>query len=328
MEIVRKFSIDGVSSVYIAKVPHKQDVYIEFAEALTPPLPVEEKVVFNISTLYGCPVKCQICDAGILYRGKLSKEELFAQIDYLIKKYIKDGKLTTKRLKIQFSRMGEPSFNPAVLDVLEEFPQRYPIDGFLPSLSTIAPKSTPTELFFERLITIKNNIYPNGNFQLQFSIHTTDESFRDRLLPVKKWSFKEIAFFGEKWHKSGDRKITLNFALANEFPCDPDVLIKYFNPDLFLIKMTALNPTYTVNKMKWTSYLKIDGYHKYPLVEKLRSKGYEVIVSIGPSENDENLVGSNCGQLAIKALMSNKNVISFPYEELVQYETVSDLLKS
>ena len=48
-----------------------------------------------------------------------------------------DKKIEVKKCKIQFTRMGEPTFNPAVLAVLEELPQRYNIPGLIVSLSTI-----------------------------------------------------------------------------------------------------------------------------------------------------------------------------------------------
>ena len=70
--------------------------------------------------------------------------------------------------------MGEPAFNPAVLELLRELPSRYQAPGLMPSLSTIAPGGV--DGFFEALLEIKNELYPGGKFQFQFSLHTSDEA--------------------------------------------------------------------------------------------------------------------------------------------------------
>jgi hypothetical protein len=132
--------------------------------------------------------------------------------------------------------MGEPSLNPAVLDVLDELPDRYHAPGLMPSISTVAPAGA--QRFFEQLIDIKQSKYSGGRFQFQFSLHTTDDSLRDEIIPVKKWRFDEMAAYGERFFLPGDRKITLNFALAHGAPVDPDVLRQHFDPGKFLIKIT------------------------------------------------------------------------------------------
>ena len=253
-------------------------------------MPREKKWVLIISSLFGCPVKCIFCDAGGKYQGKLSKEELFQQIDFLVKTRYPDRNINCEKFKIQFARVGEPAFNMNVLDVLSEFHQRYHAPGFMPSISTIAPVGT--EKFFENLFLIKKEIYKE-KFQLQFSIHTTDQDYRDKLIPVKKWDFSTISEYGRNFHEKGHRKITLNFALADDSPLDPDVLLKYFNPNIFLIKITPVNPTYNALKHALISE-KLLSNNRKNLICALKEAGYEVILSIG--ELEENSIGSNCGQ--------------------------------
>jgi len=247
-------------------------------------------------------VECQMCDAGGHYRGKLTESEMYAQIDYLINQRYPDGFVPSKQLKIQFARMGEPALNPEVLDLLETLPGKLNAPGLLPSVSSIAPHGTDD--FFERLTDIKNQVYPDGKFQFQFSIHTTDQQLRDELIPVKKWDFQKMATFGEKYYKPGDRKITLNFALAKQSPIQSDILLKYFNPDRFLIKITPLNPTYQAESTGLKSYVDPESRSEnYPILDELREAGYQVILSIG--EQEENLIGSNCGQYVQKHLMEH-----------------------
>jgi 23S rRNA (adenine2503-C2)-methyltransferase len=293
---------EDIATVYVAEM--REGKAVEFLESVQPPLPREKKWVIIVSTLFGCPVKCPMCDAGGDYRGKLSKEEIFAQIDFLVKKRYPDGRIPVNKFKVQFARMGEPSFNLDLLEVLEELPQRYDAPGLMPCISTIAPSGT--KVFFERLIEIKKNLYPS-RFQLQFSIHTTDEAHRNRLIPTGTWNFAKMAKYGERFYQKGDRKITLNYALPKGVPLDPRILRKYFDPDIFLIKITPLNPTYRAVENGLSSY--IDPYREgegYEVVEKLRSCGYEVIVSIG--EVAENHIGSNCGQYVIRHLKGKEHL--------------------
>ncbi|MDO8723619.1 MAG: hypothetical protein Q7J31_15535, partial [Syntrophales bacterium] len=192
MKVLASTGREDVAMVYMAEIgPGK---LVEFVESVQPPLPREKKWVLIVSTLFGCPVKCLMCDAGSYYEGKLSSEDIFAQIDFLVKKRFHSGNIPVDKFKIQFARMGEPSLNLNTLDVLEELPRRYNAASLIPSISTIAPVGA--DRFFYRLIEIKKNIYPGGRFQLQFSIHTTDEKLRDHLIPVKKWGFARLAEYG------------------------------------------------------------------------------------------------------------------------------------
>jgi len=297
MKIIASAGKEEVAIVYLAEfAPGK---VIELVESVQPPIPREQKWVLLVSSLFGCPVECLMCDAGGGYRGRLTKDELLAQIDYLVYKRYPDGRIPARNFKIQFARMGEPALNPAVLDVLEELPGRYHAPGLMPSISTIAPQGT--DAFFRRLLEIKQRHYAGGRFQFQFSLHTTDQALRNRLIPVKKWSFAEMAAYGEQFYAPGDRKITLNFALAEGTPLDPGVLLQYFTPSKYLVKITPLNPTYKANHSGLSTYVdpfRQDG--EYPLVEALRRAGYDVIVSIG--EPEENFIGSNCGQYLKKHL--------------------------
>jgi 23S rRNA (adenine2503-C2)-methyltransferase len=288
MKIIAKTGNENIATVYIAEL--EDGGLIEFVESVQPLLPIEKKWVLIVSTLCGCPVECTFCDAGGNFKKKLSEGEIFSQIDYMVTNRFPERKILTEKFKIQFSRVGEPSFNPAVLSVLEKFNTRYNAKNFIPSVSTIAPMGT--EGFFEKLLDIKRKLYCR-NFQLQFSLHTTDTAERDKLIPVKKWTFKEIAEYSERFYSEDGRKITLNFALAEGNECNADVLLEYFDTEKFLIKFTPLNPTYKAEENNYKSYIKPDVYD-YDLIENLKKSGYETLISIG--ELEENKIGSNCGQ--------------------------------
>lgn len=302
MKIIGSAGNPDIAMVYVAEFPGG---LIECVEAVQPPVPREDKWVLMISTLFGCPIACQMCDAGGHYLGKLTKNEMLDQIKFLIHQRYPDSFVPSKQFKIQFARMGEPALNLAVLDMLETLPDDINAPGLMPSLSTIAPHGTDD--FFDRMIEIKDQIYPRGKFQFQVSIHTTDQKLRDKLIPVKKWDFEKISQFGNKYYHQGDRKITLNFALAENSPVDPQVLLKYFDPARFLIKITPLNPTYQAISTGLKSF--IDPENKldvYPELVAIQDAGYQVILSIG--EQEENQIGSNCGQYVQKHLLENSDI--------------------
>ena len=312
MKVLASTGREDVAMVYV--VDMGEDRLIECVESIQPPLPREEKWVLLVSTMFGCPIGCSMCDAGGHYQGKPTREQILDQIDFLVRKRYPDGVIPAKQFKIQFARMGEPTLNPAVLDVLDELPVLYHAPGLMPSISTVAPKGCDD--FLEQLLVIKNKHYSGGQFQFQFSIHTTDQALRDQLIPVRKWNFAQMKVYGERFFKPSDRKITLNFALAVDMPVEPAVLHEYFDPQKFLIKITPLNPTYQAMENKLSSY--IDPYaseYGYEIVKNLEQYGYQVIVSIG--EVEENLIGSNCGQY-IKRHLTATQPISDGYTYSIQ----------
>lgn len=282
---------EDIAMVYIIETSPGN--LVECVESVQPPLPRDKKWVLLVSMMFGCPVGCLMCDAGGHYHGKLSKQEILDQIDFLVDKRYPTRIIPCEQFKIQFARMGEPSLNLQVLDVLEELPLRYQAPGLMPSISTVAPVGA--ERFFNRLVEIKEKNYSGGHFQFQVSLHTTDLILRDRFIPVKKWSFAQIGEYGERFYAPGDRKLTLNFALAQGMPVDPEVLLTYFSPEKFLIKITPLNPTYRARENELVSYVNpLSAVEKYEIIQALQDAGYQVILSIG--EMEENFIGSNCGQ--------------------------------
>lgn len=294
---------EDIAMVYIVEMSSGN--LVECVESVQPPLPREKKWVVLVSTMFGCPIGCIMCDAGGYYHGKPAKDEILSQIDFLVGKRFPDGEIPCEQFKIQFARMGEPSLNQAVLEVLQELPQRYNAPGLMPSISTIAPAGT--EHFFDKLLEIKQEYYRGGHFQFQVSLHTTDPELRDRFIPVKKWSFEQIGKYGERFYEAGDRKVTLNFALAQGMPVDPGVLLKFFDPDKFLIKITPLNPTYRARENELSSYINpLSAEQKYDIVQNLQDSSYQVIISIG--EREENFIGSNCGQYLRRHLSAEARI--------------------
>ncbi|AFL96190.1 hypothetical protein CL1_1995 [Thermococcus cleftensis] len=294
MEILSEVGDPNVAVVYIGKT--SKGNIVEFVESV-PTYNPAEKWVLIVSSLNGCPVGCKMCDAGFFYKGRLGLDELMEQIEYPIARRW-DGKPKTRKFKVQFARMGEPSFNMAVIEAMRLLGERY--ENFHPSLSTIAPIGT--DKFFDALLELKKEMFPT-NFQLQFSIHSTSPEQRDEIIPVRKWDFERIAEYGKAFYDEGGKKITLNFALARENEVDASVIAEHFPKEYFLIKITPLNPTVSVLKNKLTNDVDLETglpmkHRKF--VDDLRRLGYDVIISVGDTR--ENLIGSNCGQYILRFL--------------------------
>jgi 23S rRNA (adenine2503-C2)-methyltransferase len=210
------------------------------------------------------------------------------------------------KLKIHFARMGEPSLNPGTLEALLLLAWELPYPGILPSLSTVAPKSPSVTLFFEELAAIKERHFSGGRFQLQFSLHATDEEKRRRIVPIRKWSLEDVARYGERFWRQGDRRITLNFAPARGEVLEAGLLGRLFDPGKFLVKLTPVNPTRRAKAhgadFPWTEAPE-------PFLSwarELEGRGFKVILS--PSLPEEIEAETSCGQLWSAALKERATV--------------------
>jgi 23S rRNA (adenine2503-C2)-methyltransferase len=265
----------------------------ELVDAVDPELPKREKWIINLSTQYGCPVGCPYCDAGGGYKGDLSGEQLLAMVGHVLARNPPDLASRCNKLKVHFSRMGEPALNDGVLEaILRLKSELLPYPGVWACVATTAP--TGREAWFEELRRIKEELYL-GRFQLQFSLNSTDPEVRRSLVPIPHWSFAEIARFGRSFYRAGDRKVVLNFALAADVPFQPDVVTRWFDPETFAVKLTPINPTDRGRENGFATMLRstraglVDGP-----INQLRTAGFDVIVSVGDAGEDE--IGSNCGQ--------------------------------
>ncbi|NIT79833.1 MAG: radical SAM protein, partial [Thermoplasmata archaeon] len=251
------------------------------------------KWVVIVSTMYGCPVGCQMCDAGGGYQGKVDAEGMLWQVREAVAQRFGGGGPRTDMLKVQFARMGDPALNDQVLEALTRLRQTYPETNVVASVSTVGP--TAARGFLERLKAVKEEHYPGGAFQLQFSIHSTDTKVRSRLCPIRTLTFDEMAGIGRSFRSEGDKRVTLNFCLMEGIPIDPRVVRAHFDPEHFLIKLTPLNPTTRAEEAGLVSLIDKDREEAAKAyIEAFRAQGFDVLLSIG--EYEENQIGSNCGQ--------------------------------
>lgn len=263
-------------------------------------LPLTEKWVITISSQYGCSMNCTFCDVPKVGTGRN------ATFYDLINQVLTGLKLHpeiehTKRLNIHFARMGEPTFNPHVLDAAKWFHQHLLPEHEIvhPVVSTMMPKNNKwLKLFIHTWMRIKNRLY-NGNAGLQLSINSTNEKERNLMFSNNALALPDIAKIMEGIVPVG-RKITLNFAVA-DYEINSDVLLRYFNPELYIIKLTPMHKTNEALKNEIKTHGNYTEYYPYEEYDKnLQKAGYDVLVFIASKEEDESRI--TCGNAILSEI--------------------------
>ncbi len=264
-------------------------------------MPLEDKWVITISTQYGCSIGCNFCDVPKVGKG------INATYDDLIRQVLTGIKLhpeveSSKRLNIHYARMGEPTFNPFVLDATKWLKTHIdPEFKIHPVVSTMLPKNNEwLKTFIHTWIRIKNRLL-KGEAGLQLSINSTNEKERELIFNKQALPLDEIPKLMDGSIPNG-RKFTLNFAIA-DWEIDADKLLKYFSPDDYIIKLTPMHKTSTAEKNNIKTTGDYTTYYPYKEIEnKLKSAGYDVLVFIASKEEDESRI--TCGN----AILSDKNL--------------------
>lgn len=262
-------------------------------------MPLEEKWVITISTQYGCASgKCKFCDVPrVHFRGNASYSDLMEQISLALNLHpeVTNG----KRLNVHFARMGEPTWNPHVLEYAVKL--RFLTSGYLrqsfdvvhPVVSTMMPRHNIwLEPFIRQWIHIKNEVY-EGDAGLQLSINSTDLDEREDMFGASAMTLPQIARLMQTMPDPIGRKYTLNFAVAG-YEIDPSVLLQYFDPKRYIVKLTPMHVTWAALE----NGIKTEGDYTQPYpyehhAKTLRDAGYDVLVFIASKEEDEGRI--TCG---------------------------------
>lgn len=265
-----------------------------------PLIPFERKWVITISTQYGCSMGCSFCDVPKVGPGK-NASLLDMQKMVIAGLHLHPEVKWSNRLNIHYARMGEPTWNPDCLDhakwLKEHIDPEYKVH---PVISTMMPKRNPwLKTFIHNWARIKNRVY-SGNAGLQISLNTTDEDIREKIFNKNSCSIWEIAKIMDGLVPVG-RKYTLNFPVC-EWPIDPKVLLRYFDPEKFICKLTPMHITNAAIKNGHETegdYTSPVSYKK--IKEDLEKSGYEVLVFVTSRDEDEGMI--TCGN----AVLSGKD---------------------
>ena len=259
-------------------------------------LPLEEKWVITVSTQYGCSMGCSFCDVPRVGPGKN------ATFDDLIRQVLTGIKLhpeiqSTKRLNIHFARMGEPTWNPAVLDATQWFKAHIdPEFKIHPVVSTMMPRNNEwLKTFIHTWMRMKNRLL-GGNAGLQLSINATDEAVRKAIFGGHACTLEEITEIMKGIIPSG-RKITLNFALSDygrQSVINPAVLRRAFNPSDYMVKLTPMHVTRAARTHGYETSGDPTTLAPYAAIEEaLKHEGFDVLVFLASKEEDESRI--TCG---------------------------------
>ena len=260
-----------------------------------------EKWVATISTQKGCPMKCKFCDCPKFgFYGNVTEDEMRYEIETILNG--EDVK-HTDRFNVHFARMGEPTFNFAVLDFAKNslrnlVSKHIKAKTIHPVVSTMLPRNNKRlEEFLLEWCFIKNEIY-NGEAGLQFSINTTDNEQRMEQFNGMSLSLEEISQIAKKLPMPKGRKYTLNFAVTSQTILNAKELLRLFDKEKFIVKITPIHETNSAIKNGFdvtTSYSDYDVYRQFekPLIDE----GWQVIVFVPSKEEDSDRI--TCGNALI-----------------------------
>lgn len=263
-------------------------------------MPLSEKWVITISTQYGCSMGCKFCDVPKVGPGRnATYKDLIKQI--LTGVTLHPEIESTKRLNIHFARMGEPTWNPNVLDATrwakDHIDPEYKIH---PVVSTMMPRKNEwLRTFIHTWMRIKNRLL-HGEAGLQLSINSTDEQERSEMFNGNACTFPEIANIMKGIVPIG-RKVTLNFAVAS-YSIDPSILLQYFDPDDYCVKLTPMHKTTEAIKNGIETVGDYTTYYPYKEYEEhLKAAGYDVLVFIASEYEDLGRI--TCGNAILSGTM-------------------------
>ena len=278
---------------------HKEIHRVEHKE-----VDLTKKWVATISTQKGCPMKCSFCDCPKYgFHGNASRDELAYEIETMLD-YFCVPYNHTERFNVHFARMGEPTFNPNVLD-FAEFDLRDLVAQYVdaktvhPVVSTMLPKAMADHLeeYLLRWCTIKNEVY-NGEAGLQFSINSTDDEQRNKAFNGMSLSLAEISALAAKLPDPVGRKYTLTLAVTADTILDADKLDELFDKNKWIVKITPIHETKTAVANGYDvgdTYTDYDVYKKFE--EPLVAHGWDVIVFVPSKEEDSDRI--TCGNALI-----------------------------
>ncbi|MCQ2771036.1 MAG: hypothetical protein MJ236_04475 [Clostridia bacterium] len=263
----------------------------------------------QLSSQKGCPMKCDFCDCPAYgYYGNVSLDEFDYQINTILDG---TGSKQTDYFEVDFTRMGEPTFNKDLLTFIEYNLRDLILDKvdakrIVPFISTMLPKANlDTYKWLSEYCRIKNEVY-NGDAELQFSVSSTDDKTRNALLNNRSLSLAEIAKIGNSLPMPKGNKYYLNFPLTKDSKVKAKVIANLFDKNKFAIKLTPIHKTFNAidNGFKITS--EYDDYSVFEPIEKdFQSYGFDVVSYLDKKEEDEDAL--TCGHLLLPNISDKIN---------------------
>ena len=278
-------------------------------------MPLERKWVITISTQYGCNMNCSFCDVPQVGPGKnVSEEDMLRQIIMARDEF--PNVSHTDRLNLHFARMGEPSFNRAVIDVARTLAMdaddilNLECKTFHPVFTTMMPaKNRILSEMVNDWVDVKNNDY-YGDAGLQVSINSTNDEQRNQMYRGSSLNLQDISKLVRDLPAPVSRKYCLNMAMADGYEGNGEKLADLFDPEKWMVKITPIHETSATAKNGIVSTGAYDLYDFYaPHEEEFKWAGFDVLVFVPSYDEDQGMI--TCGN----AVLSGRRP-SIPYTEM------------
>lgn len=274
-------------------------------------LPLSEKWVVTISTQYGCSMGCKFCDVPKVGKGvNATYDDLKNQIVTGLS--LHPEIISTKRLNVHYARMGEPTWNEAVLEFTRNMRKElYSYIGrslIHPVVSTMLPRANKNLVkYLNDWMEIKNYDF-RGDAGLQLSINSTSNKEREDMFSGNSLTLQEISEIGKSFEMPRGRKITLNFAVAN-YEVNAEKLRELFCPEKFIVKLTPMHKTHTALENGIETNGDYTTMYPYRHIEEdLKRVGFDVLVFIASEYEDLGRI--TCGNAILSGAMP-----ACPYKE-------------
>lgn len=267
------FEEEGDRPIAIEAVLYKYPSYVD-------------RTVICCSTQCGCPVGCTFCGTGKFFVRNLEANEIIEQVDTVIA-YTQCPPNRMKRLQIMFMSMGEPFLNFHNLkQAIIILHRKYPNADLL--VSTSAP-ARYTLSHFDSFIALSKEIDKVG---IQFSVHESNDTNREKLIPTNTCKLSQIGELGERWAAEVGRKPFFNYCVHGGNASEKNVqeLLQKFNPDIWESTLSVIcEKDNTIQNSINTQLDLINRFSRFMV-----NAGYSVRI-FNPAGQDD--IGGGCGQL-------------------------------
>lgn len=241
-------------------------------------LPYEDRVSCCISSQVGCPMACTFCATGLGgFDRNLSAGEIVGQ-------YLMLQRLSKRRIShVVFMGMGEPLLNlKNVLKALRILHDEVGLSYRHLTVSTVGIVPQIKELAKEAL-----------PIHLALSLHSPNDSTREKLMPVnKKWPVAETMAAMRNYQKATGRKITIEYLLIDQVTDTPEQaaeLAKLVKGMPSVVNLIPFNWVQTGQEFRRPSPERVRAFRR-----ELEGRGVNVTQRVERGHE----IAAACGQLA------------------------------
>lgn len=245
----------------------------------------KERTVICCSVQSGCPVGCAFCGTGKFFVRNLTGQEVFEQVNYIMNS-IDCQWNEIKKFQIMFMSMGEPFLN-----YLELEKAILALNNVFPNAQLLVSTSAPESIYkaMSDFIILSKKI---PNVGLQFSVHESTDAARQKLIPTKTCTLRQISAIGEMWAAFTGKRPFFNYCVHKDNSSYSDAinLSQYFNPEVWEATLSVIcEKDETVNASIQRQLELIEEFNRY-----MSRCGFSTRV-FNPAGQDD--IGGGCGQL-------------------------------